>query len=700
MGLNVGGIHVRVVTGVTQRGVAERIEAFWTAIGATKSEDDALDLKPLSLATTGELGFVVLPEISRDDSESEWIPVYDSERYTADPSLARYLAEHFKTDVWFWEFHDATDQAYAKRYGANEQVVRGDAVEDAVSELPGALLYFNHLKKSAAADALAECITLRFAKVPHRPKAKYSGPSPEQLDANRRVVEARELAAAWDAEGLAQMADIHAVYWEVIKPAVEGADLRDAKQLAFACALGPVLVSECGHDRTVAEAALRAGDEALFAAAMEKLAAYEAGLMEAHACRLGKEGEEALAFRLLEAVTRHDEASQTCWNNAIYYLFRVLDDPGVDGERLEALLAGAGRVAPTNPFIFHNLACVYAKLGRHEKAIEAVHQAKTHGYEHMDAIATDEDLASLRSDPRFAEALDAKVGGGIAHLVIERAYRKRKKHIVRPAIGLHLAFEGAAPVAPQVAEVFVRLRDDFPEMFAHYRPSGILGMERTKKGKVARDITALRKNKSAYGFDLQYDDAGGEATERRVRFEHDDDDGMLSLYVPLALADDPDALFDRLVGYASETPFVSGAAGYTLCPFDHGPVVGPGTDAQDEIRRLAPAHLGLAVIARQLGYGGSTVIPPSWLTFVGRAQVTRLGAGFREALGEARVHDLDGGALVIRAAHAPFVGRGKSPTDLGALPAVARALAGLLPEGTRGWALDASARCAAIAALD
>ena len=698
MGLNVGGIHVRVKEGVTQGEVTARIEAFWQDIGASVSDADALDVEPLSLEKTGDLGFLILPAVAADDGE-EWIAVYDSERYRADPALARDLAAHFGTDVWHWEFHDATNAAYAKRYGSDETVVRGDRVEGVVSGLPASLLYFNQIRETLPQEALDECRMLRFAGVPHRPKAKYSGPSPGQLASNELTVRARALAEKRDAAALRELAGEHQVYWEVVKPAVESADLTDDAGLRFALALGDVVVEQSGHNRTVAEAALRAGDEALFERAMQKLATYQATLMEAHACRLGQAGESRLAFRMLEAITRAPSATQTSWNNAVYFLLSAGAEHGLSEERIAALFAGAAKVGPTNPPIFHNLACAYVRLGRHDDALDAIEAAARYGYA-MDRIENDPDLDPVRSNARFAAAVAAQPSGGIEHLVIERGYKQGTRCIVRPAVGMSLFF-ASTDAPPAVADLIARLFDEMPEMFAFFRPANVLGMDPTKKGKVKRDLTALRKNEASYGYSLQYDDAGGEACERRVYFEHGNDGrGELDLCLPLALADEPDALFEQLCDYAQLVPFEWGNAGYTLCPYEVGNLVGPATDAHAEIARLAPDHLGLCLSPSQLGhFPDPAAVSPSWLTFLSARRVERLPPGWRERLGDATLTELTSGAVVIRAARAPFVGRGTAPTDLGALPAIARALSPLLPRGERGWAAVEGARMAAIAAL-
>jgi tetratricopeptide (TPR) repeat protein len=56
---------------------------------------------------------------------------------------------------------------------------------------------------------------------------------------------------------------------------------------------------------------------------------------------------------------------------------------------------------PENPDVCYNLACSYALTGQLEKAFDAVKRAVKFGYEHLDHLESDPDLASLRADPSF-----------------------------------------------------------------------------------------------------------------------------------------------------------------------------------------------------------------------------------------------------------------------------------------------------------
>ena len=61
------------------------------------------------------------------------------------------------------------------------------------------------------------------------------------------------------------------------------------------------------------------------------------------------------------------------------------------------------RLRPEWPRANYNLACSYALLGRPEEALRALSTAVEYGFDDAQHLARDEDLKSLRDDPRFAE---------------------------------------------------------------------------------------------------------------------------------------------------------------------------------------------------------------------------------------------------------------------------------------------------------
>jgi tetratricopeptide (TPR) repeat protein len=61
------------------------------------------------------------------------------------------------------------------------------------------------------------------------------------------------------------------------------------------------------------------------------------------------------------------------------------------------------RLRPESPEVFYNLACSYSLTGQPDKAFWAVKQAVKFGYDRLDHLESDPDLAGLRADPRFVK---------------------------------------------------------------------------------------------------------------------------------------------------------------------------------------------------------------------------------------------------------------------------------------------------------
>jgi adenylate cyclase len=69
----------------------------------------------------------------------------------------------------------------------------------------------------------------------------------------------------------------------------------------------------------------------------------------------------------------------------------------------EALREGgkALEISPDDPLILYNCACLYARLGESQRAIEALRQGIANGYEDYGWMRNDPDLATLRGNPDF-----------------------------------------------------------------------------------------------------------------------------------------------------------------------------------------------------------------------------------------------------------------------------------------------------------
>jgi tetratricopeptide (TPR) repeat protein len=71
----------------------------------------------------------------------------------------------------------------------------------------------------------------------------------------------------------------------------------------------------------------------------------------------------------------------------------------------KAFAAGLPPGANTRGVAYFNMACGYTKLGRKDKALDALAQALAEGFTDRRTYETDEDLTPLRAEPRFQELL-------------------------------------------------------------------------------------------------------------------------------------------------------------------------------------------------------------------------------------------------------------------------------------------------------
>jgi adenylate cyclase len=65
----------------------------------------------------------------------------------------------------------------------------------------------------------------------------------------------------------------------------------------------------------------------------------------------------------------------------------------------------AEQMAPGEPTVLYNVACIHSVLGQTEPSIEYLERALEKGFSHIDWIKHDADLDPLRDDPRFNRLL-------------------------------------------------------------------------------------------------------------------------------------------------------------------------------------------------------------------------------------------------------------------------------------------------------
>ena len=80
------------------------------------------------------------------------------------------------------------------------------------------------------------------------------------------------------------------------------------------------------------------------------------------------------------------------------------------GRKDEAIREGAAalELSPGDPMMLYNCACLYARLGETERAVDSLRQAMSGGYENFGWMKHDPDLDSLRDDPEFVELMQGR----------------------------------------------------------------------------------------------------------------------------------------------------------------------------------------------------------------------------------------------------------------------------------------------------
>ncbi len=73
--------------------------------------------------------------------------------------------------------------------------------------------------------------------------------------------------------------------------------------------------------------------------------------------------------------------------------------------KAEGWVRRALAIDPDDVSVLYNAACVYARLGKSEEAIDSMERAVKNGFAHREWIEQDPDLNSVRDDPRFQALL-------------------------------------------------------------------------------------------------------------------------------------------------------------------------------------------------------------------------------------------------------------------------------------------------------
>lgn len=677
MSLNVGGIYVAAPARVTRRQVVELITSYWLNLGARSHAGDPLQLEPLSLEKTGILGFAVA-EPAEGPAEERWIAVYDSERYRADSALARHLAITLGVPVVHYEMAGATDYAYAKVYGDGgpelPRKLTWDEVEGFVAyNFPHPFLYFNKLKE-AAKEELADFAFFAFEGIGPRPRAKYTGTARAVLEQEATKAAAAALAKRYDVAGVRALLTQAAYVESEVRDAVKYARQTEPAGLRFVLAFAQMCADDPWTNREVAEAAVRAGDDALFARAFAvEHQATSFALFEQSALTLYKEKNVAGALKILGAIVGRPSASLTAWNN---WLAMLLQCPLPPYAELAERFMAAAQLAPKNPSMFHNLACLAQRYGDSEQALAHIRAAARYGYENLQALRDDETFETLRRDPRFDAALAPSGEFALDELEQRLIIHGQERVVMRPVLGMVFYCRAALPeIGPRIASAVERYIAMLPPGTLTHAKKG--HWRALNKGTLTKDKNFLRKPPAdAAYFTLSLRAGDGDAVDHAIEVEvWSGAATRVACTFPRTLAAD-DAV-RRFAEIADILQFTSGMAGHTVAERDSCNVYeGVHWDSAPLYARC----LGFAPRYRGHAMGREDAAVAHWLTFLAHPLVALLGgeAALAHAIGSAQLQRSEAGVCIRASAAAP-IGVMTNPRDLGALPDVARALRALRP---------------------
>jgi adenylate cyclase len=90
---------------------------------------------------------------------------------------------------------------------------------------------------------------------------------------------------------------------------------------------------------------------------------------------------------------------------AAYLCSGCLHELGRTDEALE-YMSLAAKASPRDPGVHYNRACLFARMGRHDEAVDALNQAIDNGFGQKAWIENDPDLDSIRNHERYTGTLE------------------------------------------------------------------------------------------------------------------------------------------------------------------------------------------------------------------------------------------------------------------------------------------------------
>lgn len=440
--------------------------------------------------------------------------------------------------------------------------------------------------------------------------------------------------------------------------------------------------------RVVAVAAAIDDDADVLARVCAAMGHHAAGL-GAQAVELLNSNNVSAGLRLLKQVVRLGNAPLTAFNNLAWALLRELGD--VDEARQFAALCE--QHGPQNPSIFHNTACVWVRLGDHERALAAVHAAVRYHYEHLEKLRVDDDLLPIRHDPRFSAAFAQTPTIDPDSFTTTTTFKGEIVSLSRLVLRMDFFLPDGVPhrTGPALARVLEVLRDAVPAgALGSYYKRGPWG--RATKATWTRAINTLREADGSTGLDFRVhgpatsaaDESGGPPSPfgvvvdlwpEKMDGEKNKHPPTLSMWFPVddALRGDVEHVIDTFRACVEAIPCVAASCGLQLLLRD-----------TTYVETWWESHLlkarAEALLAQERHpfreWEDNTICGAQWLTFADDLLVERCGGAdaVRQASGAAQVVSTSTG-LLLRASLRPGLGQSRPAEDLGALPSVARAFA-------------------------
>lgn len=437
----------------------------------------------------------------------------------------------------------------------------------------------------------------------------------------------------------------------------------------------------------IAEAAFLAQNSALFDRAVVALG-DNIKYLSPFVYKLLERGEFDGAVAILRLLCNKPEATINSWNNMAYALFHARTLP----EDTSHLLQKAEAHGVAHPYIFHNTACAWLRLGERDKALSAVENSVRVGYHLLEKMQHDEDLASLQTDPRFVAAFQSPpVPLLLEELVVYFQYQNKTYPVAQPVLMYQFFLEDVSTnqAAPAIANLLETYLADIPRSAIGSYREHIISYPLHKE-KIKADIGKLRWANDQSHVSIRYrstTDWEGNPTPYGIEgelpscygvniqfYREKSSASIVQIWFPADVhAGNVEHIVDRFIRYVKLLPCEAATCG--LFQLLRSSVAKQTFWDKESVQIHADRFLGFSRSPEREHHKGKAPAA-AWLTFLNANLVNQLGgpAALSSAAQPAQAIPAPEGGLCLRASLAPGIGVPPHPTDLGALPSIARAL--------------------------